>query len=302
MIKDLVSIIIPTYGGAEFLSRCVDSALTQTYNNIEVIVVDDNGLGTPKQKETAMLMGKYKAMSNVKYICHEVNKNGSAARNTGVKNSSGEYIALLDDDDIFLPEKIERQVNLLSSLGKEYGAVYCSHETFLNGDKVGEEHALMDGQFIYDYMMHRIEIASSSIMVRRSVWEELEGFDESFKRHQDWEFLIRLLNKYAIKSDDFFGFKRMLQFRNSRVSPKIIKERRLFYLKKMAPFIKSFSLAQQDNIIVCERVDIAICFLKEKDILGFIKEMSEIYPRKLSIKVFLSKFYGFLKRGGKFLK
>lgn len=104
MIEDLVSVIIPTYGGAEFLSRCVDSVLSQTYKNIEIIVVDDNGLDTPKQKETAIAMKKYSSLSNVKYVCHEVNKNGSAARNTGVKNSNGEYIALLDDDDVFLPE------------------------------------------------------------------------------------------------------------------------------------------------------------------------------------------------------
>lgn len=301
MIKKLVSVIIPTYGGADFLSRCVDSVLSQTYKNIEIIVVDDNGLGSTKQKETATIMEKYRSISNVKYICHKVNKNGSAARNTGVKNSNGEYIALLDDDDVFLPEKIKRQVELLSSLSLDYGAVYCSHETFLGESRVGEEHAVMDGQFIYDYMMHRIEIASSSLMVRRNVWEELGGFDESFKRHQDWEFLVRLLNKYAIKSDDFYGFKRILQFRNSRVSPQTVKERRLFYLKKMAPFIQSFPLAKQNDIIVSERVDVAVCFLKEKKFFRFIKEMSEIKPKQLAIKVFLSKLHAFYKRGGKFI-
>ena len=93
MIKNLVSVIIPTYGGAEYLSRCVDSVLAQTYANIEIIVVDDNGLNTPKQKETASVMSKYSSLKNVKYVCHEVNINGSAARNTGVKNSDGEYIA-----------------------------------------------------------------------------------------------------------------------------------------------------------------------------------------------------------------
>lgn len=302
MIKSLVSVIIPTYGGTEFLSRCVDSVLSQTYKNIEIIVVDDNGLGSPKQKETATIMERYKSMSNVKYVCHEVNINGSAARNTGVKTSNGEYIALLDDDDVFLPDKIKRQVELLSSLSLDYGAVYCSHETFLDGSKVGEEHALMDGKILYEYMLHKVEIASSSIMVRRNVWEELGGFDESFKRHQDWEFIIRLLNKYSIKSDDFWGFKRILQFRNSSVSPQIVKERRLFYLKKMAPIINTFSIAQQNNIVVRERVDVAVTFLKTKDYIGFLKEMTNISPKLLAIKIFLSKLYGFYKRGGKYIK
>lgn len=302
MIKNLVSVIIPTYGGAEYLSRCVDSVLAQTYANIEIIVVDDNGLNTPKQKETASVMSKYSSLKNVKYVCHEVNINGSAARNTGVKNSDGEYIALLDDDDVFLPEKIKRQVELLSSLNLDYGAVYCSHETFLNGGKVGEEHALMDGKILYEYMLHKVEIASSSLMVRRNVWEELGGFDESFKRHQDWEFIIRLLHKYSIKSDDFWGFKRILQFRNSSVSPQIVKERRLFYLKKMTPIINTFSIAQQNNIVVRERVDVAVTFLKTKDYIGFLKEMANISPKLLAIKIFLSKLYGFYKRGGKYIK
>ena len=302
MIKSLVSVIIPTYGGTEFLSRCVDSVLSQTYKNIEIIVVDDNGLGSPNQKETATIMERYKSMSNVKYVCHEVNINGSAARNTGVKTSNGEYIALLDDDDVFLPDKIKRQVELLSSLSLDYGAVYCSHETFLDGSKVGEEHALMDGKILYEYMLHKVEIASSSIMVRRNVWEELGGFDESFKRHQDWEFIIRLLNKYSIKSDNFWGFKRILQFRNSSVSPQIVKERRLFYLKKMAPIINTFSIAQQNNIVVRERDDVAVTFLKTKDYIGFLKEMTNISPKLLAIKIFLSKLYGFYKRGGKYIK
>lgn len=302
MIKNLVSVIIPTCGGSEFLSSCIDSVLSQTYKNIEIIVVDDNGLGSSKQKGTATIMEKYKSMSNVKYICHKVNKNGSAARNTGVKNSNGEYIALLDDDDVFLPEKIKRQVDLLSSLSLDYGAVYCSHETFLGGNKVGEEHALMDGRILYEYMLHKVEIASSSIMVRRIVWENLGGFDESFKRHQDWEFIVRLLTKYAIKSDDFWGFKRILQFRNSSVSPQIVKERRIFYLKKMAPIIKTFSLTEQNNIVVRERVDVAVTFLKSKDYMGFLKEMANISPKLLAIRVFLSKLYGFYKRGGRYIK
>lgn len=302
MIDNLVSVIVPTYGGPDFLSCCVDSVLSQTYSNIEIIIVDDNGLGSRSQLETAIVMAKYESVHNVKYICHDVNKNGSATRNTGVKNSRGEYIALLDDDDIFLPDKIKRQVELLSSIGADYGAVYCSHETYLNEDKVGEEHALMDGQFIYDYMLHRVEISSSSLMVRRSVWDELGGFDESFKRHQDWEFIIRLLSKCAIKADDFFGFKRMLQFRNSSVAPQVVKERRLFYLNKMAPILNTFTLSQRNNIIVGEMVDVATVFLKEGDYIGFLREMSSVKPRLVAIRVFLSKFYNFCKRGGKYLK
>ena len=302
MEKDLVSIIIPSHGGADFLSRCVESALAQTYQNIEVIVVDDNGIGTQNQIVTAKVMSDYQNDVRVKYVCHKVNINGSAARNTGVRNSSGEYVALLDDDDVFLKGKIERQVKLLSSLPSEYGAVYCSHETFLRGRKVGEEHANLEGNILYDYMMHRVEIASSSLMIRRSVWEELDGFDESFSRHQDWEFVSRLLNKYAIKPDDFYGFERNLQFRNSRVPPKIVKERRLFYLEKMSPLINTFSKEEREALLVQEFFDVAITFLKAKEFRGFVKEYLAIRPRNIAFKELLKKIFSFVKRGGKIIK
>ena len=102
-MNKLVSVIIPTYGGGEYLKRCIESVLAQTYPNIEVVVVDDNGLGTPNQLLTQKVMQEFKDDTRVKYVCHEINKNGSAARNTGFRNSKGEYICLLDDDDEWLP-------------------------------------------------------------------------------------------------------------------------------------------------------------------------------------------------------
>ena len=101
MKQDKVSIIIPTYGGSESLLKSVDSVLLQDYSEFEIIVVDDNDPDTDARKKTELLMGKYTNDPRVKYIKHERNKNGSAARNTGFIESEGEYICLLDDDDFF---------------------------------------------------------------------------------------------------------------------------------------------------------------------------------------------------------
>ena len=79
--------------------------LNQTYDNIEVIVVDDNGQGTEHQLLTEKAMEKYADNPKVQYIPHKVNKNGSCARNTGIRASKGEFLGFLDDDDVFLPEK-----------------------------------------------------------------------------------------------------------------------------------------------------------------------------------------------------
>jgi len=96
-MEKFVSVLIPTYGGGQYLHRTIDSVLAQTYPHFEVIVIDDNGVGTENQKKTQAVMEQYKDESRVIYICHEVNRNGSAARNTGFAHSKGDYICLLDE-------------------------------------------------------------------------------------------------------------------------------------------------------------------------------------------------------------
>lgn len=88
-MQQLVSVIIPTYKGADKINSAVDSVLNQTYKNIEVIVVDDNGENESEQLLTAEKMKKYETFENVKYLVHKKNINGSAARNTGIRASKG---------------------------------------------------------------------------------------------------------------------------------------------------------------------------------------------------------------------
>ena len=90
MVKGLVSIIIPTYKGSDNIKRAVESALSQTYEQVEVYVVDDNGSGSKEQIETENELKCYEGDDRVHYIAHERNINGSAARNTGIKASKGE--------------------------------------------------------------------------------------------------------------------------------------------------------------------------------------------------------------------
>ena len=94
-MQQLVSVIIPTYKGADKINSAVDSVLNQTYKNIEVIVVNDNGENEPEQLLTAEKMKKYETFENVKYLVHKKNINGSAARNTGIRASKGFFWAFL---------------------------------------------------------------------------------------------------------------------------------------------------------------------------------------------------------------
>lgn len=195
-MNKLVSVIIPTYSRPKNLKRAINSVLNQTYKNIEIIVVDDNGIDTQEQKETENVIKEYLLLSNFFYLKHERNMNGSAARNTGIRYSHGEYIAFLDDDDEFLDQKIEIQVNALERLDKSWGGCYC------NIDIVGREIKTIcnskSGNLVEDLLLGSVRFNSSTLLLRKDVCQELNGFDESFVRHQDWEFMIRFFRDYKI--------------------------------------------------------------------------------------------------------
>lgn len=200
---DLVSVIIPTYKRSDSLCRCIDSVLNQTYPNIEIIVVDDNGEGTDYQKETEKNIKKYIDSGKILYLKHNVNKNGSAARNTGFRASSGEFVNFLDDDDYLEAEKIERQVELLKAISSDYGAVYCKSKfqcitKFLKKNKVWYSNYTGKGNIVRDYLLGIAEFNTSTLLFRRSVIKALQGFDETYIRHQDYELMVRFFRKYMV--------------------------------------------------------------------------------------------------------
>lgn len=195
--KDLVSVIIPTYQRPENLIRAIESVLTQTYKTIEIIVVDDNGKGTEWQLTTEKLLKDYIVEGKIQYICHKENLNGSAARNTGFKASKGEYINFLDDDDVFSPEKIEKQLFCLKSYSEEFGACIC------NTDRKGIRKSVItsigeEGNLIEKVLVGEIDFNTSVVLFRRKALEEINGFDESFRRHQDWELYVRFFRAYKV--------------------------------------------------------------------------------------------------------
>lgn len=207
--KPLISVIIPTYKRPTYLKRAINSVKSQTYENIEIIVVDDNDADSEGRKLTEELMNEFSSDSQVKYIKHPNNINGAAARNTGFKNSSGEYIALLDDDDEFLPEKLESQLNCLQSKDETFGACYSNYV------RVDEDGNLIDKckenreGYLYCEALARnlFTQAGSNLLIKREMFEKINGFDESFERNQDIEFMSRLFMHCQVAYCDTLGLK-----------------------------------------------------------------------------------------------
>jgi len=186
MTEELVSVVVPTYKGSDVITRAVNSVLEQTYPHIEIIVVDDNAPESPERKATEVVMQQYDGNESIVYLKHEVNKNGAAARNTGIKYSHGEYIAFLDDDDWFLPEKTEQQVDYLQH-HPEYAACYCLAQR--DGKPI--ETTPYTGDVSKELLMLKSHMFTPSLCFRKEALLSINGFDESFRRHQDYELLLR---------------------------------------------------------------------------------------------------------------
>ncbi len=192
-----VSVVIPTYNRNKTLIRAVTSALKQNYQNFEIIVIDDaSNDGTEKSMRSVN-------DKKIVYVKHEVNKGGSAARNTGIKLSRGSYIALLDSDDEWLEDKLITQVGLLKKLDNSWGGTYCSYYSICKNDKSFLSRAALEGNLTKQLFLKELNIgASSTLLFRKEVFERIGLFDESFARHQDWEFLVRFFRKYKLAKND----------------------------------------------------------------------------------------------------
>lgn len=206
MEKKLVSVIIPTYKRSNTLVRSINSVLNQSYNLLEVLVVDDNNPDTEARRETENVMLNFKDNSKVYYIKHEFNKNGSAARNTGFRYSKGDYIMFLDDDDEFFPHKVKSQVDCLESKDESWGACYTKIEYKKNGKTIMKSAECREGDLLVDALGRNLFIAAgSNLMIRRNVIDAINGFNESFQRNQDLEFLVRILKKWKLAFVDEYG-------------------------------------------------------------------------------------------------
>jgi len=175
MIRGMVSIVIPSYNGEETISEVVESALNQDYTNTEVIVVDDNGDGTEHQIATEKALSKYQDDSKFIYIKHSHNKNGSAARNTGINKSNGEFIAFLDDD-YYYPQKISKCVRALENKDDSFGFVYTAYDLYYPGKRTITVAPNEYGDILESFMLGKIRLCSSSVMLKRKVVDEFNGF------------------------------------------------------------------------------------------------------------------------------
>lgn len=272
IIKNRVSVIIPTYKRPEKLSKAIESVLSQKYKNIELIVVDDNGKGSEFEEETKSIITAYQSKYPnriLRYVQHEVNANGATARNSGILRSTGEYIAFLDDDDVYLPGRIFKCLNALKGWNNDCGGIYCgfigwnSNQLDANRFATGD---LSKNLLSLDYLSHYLH--TNTATYKRSAVFRLNGFDSSYKRHQDLEFNIRFFQEYDIAAFEECLVKLLPQ--KSAIDNKIYGIE-LFSLKKK--FLNQFSTII-DNFDADTKSE--IYFKNWNEVLRYTKDLNNL--------------------------
>lgn len=190
-----VSVIIPTYNKAHLLGRAVQSVLNQTYQDFEVIVVDDCSSDNTER----VVIGFDD--DRIRYIRHEENKGAAAARNTGIKAAEGEYIAFLDSDDEWLSEKLEKQVRAFADGSTDLGVVYTGVR-FIAGNKIKyapSSNIKKKEGYIHAVLLETNFIPLPAAIVKKECLEKVGMFDESLPRLQEWDLWIRISTHYHFK-------------------------------------------------------------------------------------------------------
>lgn len=185
----LVSVVIPTYNRDDLVRKAIDSVLAQTHRDYEIVVIDDGSTDRTRDR-----LGEYGEA--VRYF-YQQRRGISAARNAGIERSRGDLIALLDSDDYWIPEKLERQVALFGE-HPEYGLVASAcgsieqDGTFRERGRTGRSGWVLEDLFARNY------IRTSSVVVRKACIEKVGGFDESLEECEDYDLFLRVAAEYPI--------------------------------------------------------------------------------------------------------
>jgi len=201
-LGDKISVIIPTYKRPfDMLLRAIESVINQTYSNIELIIVDDS---PASYKNREYIKSKIESLTDnrIRYIAHEYNQGACEARNTGIRNAKGKYIAFLDDDDEWLPQKLEKQYEKIRS--GNFGLVYCFSYTIkhnMNGQykkKYSRKNIAISGWVYDDLILNNFIGSTSFVLVSKEALNKCGYFDTRMKSAQDCELWLRISRKYQV--------------------------------------------------------------------------------------------------------
>lgn len=250
----LVSIVIPAYNAEFFIRQTLSSVVQQTYQNLEIIVVDDGS-----KDNTVKLVRDFTLSDPRVNLISQPNLGVSAARNLGIEKASGEFIAFIDADDIYFPHAIEKLTNAMLQADRSFGVVY-GWTAYLNekGNLTGNFHSSELSGNVYKKLLESNFIASATL-IRKSSIEQAGNFNcQMILGCEDWDFYLKLSEYYQFKavSECVYGYRQILeskscdclkmrqgyqQFMNNAIkrNPDISTEFRKAYLSNFLLYLSS---------------------------------------------------------------
>jgi glycosyltransferase involved in cell wall biosynthesis len=248
-----VSVVIPAYNSADYTVETVESVLAQTYRNREIIVVDDGS--TDHTHDELKRFG-----DEIKYIYKE-NGGACSARNLGIGESTGEYVACLDCDDLWLPDKLEYSVAMLDhnpDLALSFTACDLIDGA---GEKTGQVECRVDLSKAYKELLYQNYITAPTVVMRRSCLESVGRFDERIFIPADWDLWLRLARRYPIGYID----QSLSQYRvTSAYSQRNLKQlfaEAMYVLDKNMADSPELSVKERDKVydqmfVICSKVSL----------------------------------------------
>jgi len=203
MIEGLVTVVITTYKREAFLvERAIKSVLNQTYKNLEIIIVDDNPEFGDYSKSIKNFSEKY---SNIKYIKNDGNKGAQVSRNNGILASQGEFVAFLDDDDTWEPNKLEKQIPCFKgNVGLVFSNGYKIDENYNPPKKTIYGLCFKKKVTFDEELLHDRIGTTTQLVIKRSCFDKIGMFDVNLPARQDYEMCIRLCKDFdAVGVDDY---------------------------------------------------------------------------------------------------
>jgi teichuronic acid biosynthesis glycosyltransferase TuaG len=272
-----ISVIIPAYNSAKYIAEAIESVLNQTYPVLEVIVVDDGSTDDTAEivKKIASRPMTYELRPKIRYF-YQDNRGPAAARNRGIREARGNYIAFLDSDDLWLPDKIEKQIVLFDR--SDYAMVYCDMSHVVNGKTAyksylkGRGYKYFGRGDIYDNLLRENFIFTPTVIMRRCILDKIKGFDEKFRICEDYKMWLSIAREYPIGYID----EPLVIRRRAEAN---ITENRLLYSLSSVKLLKELKMDNKHDSaasrVIAENLrknysDLGYWYWKKKDILRAI--------------------------------
>ena len=239
-----VTVVIPTFNRASVIGRAIRSVLGQTCQDWELIVVDDGSTDGTEQAVRGL------SDNRIKYIRHDRNGGGGAARNTGIRHAQGEYVAFLDSDDEWLPEKLQKDLEVFRNSDLSVGLVYTSKMILDETGRVLETRVATRSGWVYEALLDSNFIGSCSrVTVKREALQRVSGYDETLVAHQDWDLWLKVARVCKVGCVAYCLVKRHLGYDQITGNLRRICDGRERILQKYRGDMKPHILARQLAVV-----------------------------------------------------